>query len=86
MIPKEPFMFIKPYRTVQDQGRHCHHPQGRAEDAADYEGELCIVLSRDAKGVFKANALSYVAPYTYANDFSARKLQHEAELAGHMPQ
>ncbi|KAH7029735.1 uncharacterized protein B0I36DRAFT_202783, partial [Microdochium trichocladiopsis] len=86
IIPKEPSMLIKPNRTVEDHGHQCHHPQGRAEDAARLRGELCIVLGRDAKDVSEADALSYVAPYTCSNDFSARELQQDAELAGHMPQ
>ena len=41
----------------------------------DYEGELCVVIGKTAKGVKRAEALGYVAGYMCGNDVSARDLQ-----------
>lgn len=41
----------------------------------DYEGELGVVIGRDALNVSEANALDYVLGYTCANDISARHFQ-----------
>jgi hypothetical protein len=46
-----------------------------ADDCADYESELAIVLSRDCKNVSEADAPSYILGYTAANDVSSRKTQ-----------
>jgi 2-keto-4-pentenoate hydratase/2-oxohepta-3-ene-1,7-dioic acid hydratase in catechol pathway len=43
----------------------------------DYETELLIVIGKAARNVPEADALSYVAGYCTANDFSARDLQLE---------
>ncbi len=43
----------------------------------DYETELLIVIGKAARNVSEADALSYVAGYCTANDFSARDLQLE---------
>lgn len=53
---------------------------------ADYAGELCFVIGRDAKNVSKEDALSYVAAYTCGNDVSSRKLQRDPAFAGVIPQ
>ena len=41
----------------------------------DYEGELTVIIGRDAKNVPAADALSYVLGYTVGNDVSARNFQ-----------
>lgn len=41
----------------------------------DYEGELTVVMGRDAKNVTEADALDYVLGYTIGNDVSARAFQ-----------
>ena len=61
-------------------------PKIAQEAQPDYEGELCIVIGKDAKDVPEADALSYVAAYTCGNDISSRKLQRDPELAGQIPQ
>jgi 2-keto-4-pentenoate hydratase/2-oxohepta-3-ene-1,7-dioic acid hydratase in catechol pathway len=48
----------------------------RPEQSVDYEGELAVVIGRPARGVNAADALSYVAGYTIANDVSDRAVQH----------
>jgi 2-keto-4-pentenoate hydratase/2-oxohepta-3-ene-1,7-dioic acid hydratase in catechol pathway len=41
----------------------------------DYEGEVTVVIGKDAKNVSEADALSYVLGYTVGNDVSARNFQ-----------
>jgi acylpyruvate hydrolase len=41
----------------------------------DYEGELAVIIGRQATGVAAAEALDYVGGYTIINDVSARDLQ-----------
>lgn len=58
-----------------------------AQDAqADYEGELCFIISKDAKDVSEADAYAYVGGYLCGNDVSSRKLQRDPLLAGTVPQ
>ncbi|EUC41482.1 hypothetical protein COCMIDRAFT_29767 [Bipolaris oryzae ATCC 44560] len=52
----------------------------------DYEGELVLIIGRDAKDVKLEDALDYVAAYTAGNDISSRKLQRDPKLAGGVPQ
>ena len=56
------------------------------DDQADYEGELCIVIGKDAKSVPVDGALSYICAFTCGNDISSRKLQRDPKLAGGVPQ
>lgn len=41
----------------------------------DYEGELTVVIGKDAKNVSEADALTHVFGYTVGNDVSARNFQ-----------
>ena len=41
-------------------------------EQVDYEGELAVLLGREAKDVVVEDALSYVAGYAAANDITAR--------------
>ncbi|KAJ5704835.1 hypothetical protein N7536_000524 [Penicillium majusculum] len=84
--PPFPFIFFKPNTTIHDHGTPVTIPQIAQDSQADYEGELCLVIGRDAKNVSPENALSYVAAYTVGNDISARKLQRDPALAGRVPQ
>jgi 2-keto-4-pentenoate hydratase/2-oxohepta-3-ene-1,7-dioic acid hydratase in catechol pathway len=61
-------------------------PQIAQDSQADYEGELCLILGRDAKNVSIDNALSYIGAYTVGNDISSRKLQRDPAFAGRVPQ
>ena len=47
----------------------------QADDCADYESELAIVIGKTCKNVSEADALSYVLGYTASNDVSSRKAQ-----------
>lgn len=84
--PPFPFIFFKPNTTILDHGADVVIPKIAQDEQADYEGELCIVLGKDAKDVPREHALSYVAAYTCGNDISSRKLQRDPQLAGNVPQ
>jgi len=65
------FFFFKPSRNaVVGEGATVHMPIGTK--AFDWEVELAAVIGRKARAVKAADALSYVAGYTVAIDFSAR--------------
>ncbi|KAJ5455926.1 uncharacterized protein N7458_004190 [Penicillium daleae] len=84
--PPFPFIFFKPSTTIHDHNSPVSIPRIAQDSQADYEGELCLVLGRDAKNVSQENALSYIAAYTVGNDVSSRKLQRDPALAGRVPQ
>jgi len=57
-----------------------------AQAQVDYEGELVVLISKDAKDVHEDDALSFVAAYTVGNDISARDWQRDKDKAGPVPQ
>ncbi|CAI7633148.1 unnamed protein product [Penicillium manginii] len=84
--PPFPFIFFKPNTTIHDHGKPVEIPKIAQDEQADYEGELCLVIGRDAKNISPDEALSYIGAYTVGNDISSRKLQRDAALAGRVPQ
>ncbi len=65
------FFFMKPPRNaVVGEGATVHMPIGTA--AFDWEVELALVIGRTARNVSVAAALSHIAAWTVAIDFSAR--------------
>ncbi|KAG0650138.1 fumarylacetoacetate hydrolase domain-containing [Hyphodiscus hymeniophilus] len=84
--PPFPFIFFKPTTCILDHGADVEVPKIAQDDQADYEGELTIIIGKDAKNVSVEDALSYVAAYTCGNDISSRKLQRDAAYAGRVPQ
>ncbi|SPO05423.1 related to fumarylacetoacetate hydralase [Cephalotrichum gorgonifer] len=85
-MPNFPFMFFKPPTTVLDHGANVIIPKLAQSNQPDYEGELCIIIGKDAKNVSEEDALDYIVAYTAGNDISSRKLQRDPELAGPVPQ
>ncbi|KAL4737924.1 hypothetical protein BDV11DRAFT_145311 [Aspergillus similis] len=84
--PPFPFIFFKPSTCVHDHNEPVVIPRIAQNDQADYEGELCLVIGKDAKDVPVESALEYVAAYTVGNDISSRKLQRDPAYAGVVPQ
>jgi 2-keto-4-pentenoate hydratase/2-oxohepta-3-ene-1,7-dioic acid hydratase in catechol pathway len=66
----KPWFFIKAGRTIAGPGATIKAAHYAKE--LDWEIELAAVIGRPAKDVAQDKALSYVAGYTVANDFSAR--------------
>ena len=71
-FPKVPPMFPKSTNALAGHGDTIEIPTIAQDNQADYEGELVIVMGKDAKNVSAADALDYVAGYSVANDVSAR--------------
>ncbi|KAJ2893840.1 uncharacterized protein MKZ38_008197 [Zalerion maritima] len=76
-LPDVPTVFMKPATCLADPWpattpipKHT-----LADDSADYESELCVVIGKTAKNVSEADALDYVLGYTACNDISSRKEQ-----------
>jgi 2-keto-4-pentenoate hydratase/2-oxohepta-3-ene-1,7-dioic acid hydratase in catechol pathway len=73
-LPKAPLLFGKFANTLCGDGDPIVLPAGIGH--VDAEAELAVVIGRRAHAVSEADALSYVAGYTCANDVSARDAQH----------
>jgi 2-keto-4-pentenoate hydratase/2-oxohepta-3-ene-1,7-dioic acid hydratase in catechol pathway len=50
-------------------------PKIAQDGTPDYEGELCVVIGKDARDVPADKAAGHILGYTVANDVSARTLQ-----------
>ncbi|KAK3318610.1 hypothetical protein B0H66DRAFT_575352 [Apodospora peruviana] len=76
-IPDIPTVFLKPDTCLADPwpATTIIPKHTIASDSADYESELAIVLSKEAKNVSEADALDYVLGYTASNDISSRASQ-----------
>jgi 2-keto-4-pentenoate hydratase/2-oxohepta-3-ene-1,7-dioic acid hydratase in catechol pathway len=72
-IPKYPVLFNKYNNALAAHKQKIVLPS--SAEQFDYEAELVIVIGREARGVSKENALSYVFGYAPGNDLSARDLQ-----------
>ncbi|KAJ5651731.1 hypothetical protein N7507_009157 [Penicillium longicatenatum] len=73
-IPKYPSVFMKPADSLAGAFEDIPvHPD--AAELLDYEGELTVVVGKDAKNVSEEEALGYVLGYTAGNDISARNFQ-----------
>jgi 2-keto-4-pentenoate hydratase/2-oxohepta-3-ene-1,7-dioic acid hydratase in catechol pathway len=79
-LPKNPLLFIKSGNSLADPDEPVPLPPNSS--AVDYEAELAVVISRDAKRVPRHQALQHVFGYTIANDISARDWQKDKDLGG----
>lgn len=71
--PTEPVLFIKASSSVIGPEDDIVLPA--ASRAVDYEGELAVVIGRNARHVAAAEAADHVAGFTIANDVTARDYQ-----------
>jgi 2-keto-4-pentenoate hydratase/2-oxohepta-3-ene-1,7-dioic acid hydratase in catechol pathway len=72
-VPKTPVIFFKPYPSLVGPGEPIVVPA--VSSKLDYEGEMAVVIGRDATKVSRADAPNYVAAVTIVNDTTARDLQ-----------
>ncbi|MDD5447635.1 MAG: fumarylacetoacetate hydrolase family protein [Actinomycetota bacterium] len=71
--PPEPVLFLKaPSTLIGSRGNVFFPPQ---TDRLEYEAELAVVISKEAKDVLRGKAREYVLGYTCALDMTARDLQ-----------
>ncbi|HET7712154.1 MAG TPA: fumarylacetoacetate hydrolase family protein [Thermoanaerobaculia bacterium] len=71
--PAEPILFLKPPTALLRHGGSIRIPD--LSQRVDFEGELAMVIGRDARNVRAAQFRDYVAGFTCANDVTARDLQ-----------
>lgn len=72
-IPSEPVIFLKPPSCIVGPGETVVMPP--ESDDVQYEAELAIVISREARKVLPEDADKYIWGFTCFNDVTARDLQ-----------
>jgi 2-keto-4-pentenoate hydratase/2-oxohepta-3-ene-1,7-dioic acid hydratase in catechol pathway len=78
-VPKEPLLFFKPPSSLLAPGEPIRIPQESTR--VDYEGELAIVIGRQARSLTTNSDLRpYIRGYTIVNDVTARDLQQSDRL------
>ncbi|MCM3570424.1 fumarylacetoacetate hydrolase family protein [Neobacillus mesonae] len=71
---KEPFLFLKPTSSIiPDQG-NIILPPSDLTDQVEMEGEVALIIGKQAKNVREEEALDYVFGCTIFNDVTARDL------------
>jgi 2-keto-4-pentenoate hydratase/2-oxohepta-3-ene-1,7-dioic acid hydratase in catechol pathway len=71
--PSEPIIFLKPPTALLPPGGTIVRPP--QSQRVDFEGELAIVISHQARNIRREDWRSYVLGFTCANDVTARDLQ-----------
>jgi len=74
-IPEVPLIFLKPSTAVIGPDDPIILPRGTKR--TDYEGELGVVIGRQAKDVSEKDASRYILGYTCFNDVSERHNQRD---------
>lgn len=74
-LPEEPIIFIKPPTSVVGHLDSIIYPISSSQ--VDFEGELGIVISKEAKNVKSEDAADFIGGYTAVNDVTARDLQRK---------
>lgn len=72
-VPSYPLIFLKPPTALQAPQQPIYYPAQLTR--VDYEGELALVIGRQAHSVSIEDAGNYIWGYTVANDVTARDLQ-----------
>ena len=74
-IPEEPILFLKPPSSVVGHLGTVIIPEQSKQ--VEYEGELAVVMGKEACRVARAEADEYVLGYTCGLDMTARDLQYK---------
>ena len=72
-VPLQPLIFLKPPSALVAPGEAIRLPGD--SQRVDYEGELGVVIGREAWKVSEERALEHVLGFTCVNDVTARDLQ-----------
>jgi 2-keto-4-pentenoate hydratase/2-oxohepta-3-ene-1,7-dioic acid hydratase in catechol pathway len=72
-LPETPLIFSKSTTALIGPGQPIRLP--KISDEIDYEGELAVVIGKEAKSVKADCAYEYVAGYVIMNDVTARDIQ-----------
>jgi len=76
LIDAELEVFLKPTTALQNPGDPIVRPDfGDLDPQLDVEGELAVVIGREAKNIAESDALDLVFGYTIANDVTAKAFQ-----------
>ncbi len=73
-VSEKPVVFMKNPAAIIGDGepivipRICDEPN----EQVDYEGELAVIVGRNARDVSEADAMGFISGYAIANDVSAR--------------
>ncbi len=73
-IPDKPIIFLKATNSLTGTDSEIILPK-LAADEVDYEAELAVVISKEAKNIEAVNSEDYILGYSCANDVSARDCQ-----------
>lgn len=74
-IPREPLLFFKPPSALAPPDSTIVYPLQSQQ--VDYEGELAVVMGRQAKQLAPHSVPDFIFGYTIANDVTARDLQKQ---------
>jgi 2-keto-4-pentenoate hydratase/2-oxohepta-3-ene-1,7-dioic acid hydratase in catechol pathway len=72
-VPAEPLLFYKPVSSLIASGDAIVYPPITAQ--LSFEGELGLVIGRQARHIAPDDAMDYVYGFTIVNDITARDLQ-----------
>jgi len=72
--PEQPSYFLKPGTSVSASGTPIERPAGT--ELLAFEGEIALVIGRDARRVSIEDAWAYVSGVTAANDFGVYDLRY----------
>ncbi|MGI9533346.1 MAG: fumarylacetoacetate hydrolase family protein [Thermodesulfobacteriota bacterium] len=72
--PEDPMLFLKPNTTVIAHKEDIIYP-GHMSSRVDYEGELAVVIGKEAHMIEETDSENYIFGYTCINDVTARDLQ-----------
>ena len=73
-LPQAPMLFMKPNTAVIAHNEEIVYPSHMSK-RVDYEGEIAVVIGREAYMVEEQDAEDYIFGYTCINDITARDLQ-----------
>lgn len=79
-VPEQPVLFMKPSTSAIGPDEPVLYPP-RGENV-HFEGELVVVIGKQARHVSEQEALDYVLGYTCGNDVSDRVLQRRESAFG----
>ncbi len=73
-VPDRPLVFMKNPASIIGNGKPIVIPKicTKPEEQVDFEGELAVILGRDARDVAVGEAGNFIEAYAIANDVSAR--------------
>ncbi len=72
-IPDEPIIFLKAPGSIIGPEEKIILPNDIGQ--VDYEGEIGVVIKKEAENISEENTMDYVLGYTCTNDITARDLQ-----------